>query len=779
MSMWPLAVGMGAVAVTTGFLATPEGRRRVLGTLKQDWLGHELEIDTVDPDAFTVRCKNGFVMRCYQVGGIAYDTKPEQEQFALHERRANFLHQVASTNVVTRFFGVKRHQSINHPAKWPSPCLQEIGDAEAELYKHAYKLSWFITLQAKNLDDLEKADEKIRTSFASYGLTRLHRPEKPHASCDLTGFLNYLTCGELRYDLLPISKNVSANLPGADLIFNHDGLFTAHQPTAIHYRLIAVREWPDSVSGYLLHELMALPGEIEVSQVLVPTNKITTLALLNREAKAQFGTPRKIEESATTAEILQEGETSLLETQFVVVARGRDLNTVNNLVTAACKILDHRRVIYSVETKGTPVCWFNRMPGNEKLLRPLKLLTDAPAALWPFESAPVGLPKTYYTDAPVRSFGTGAGQAYAFQFQGTDADKALGNYLMFAPAGTGKSTLTMHLLGGLSKFDGVRSYVFDSNEGTRFMMENMGGLYQSFDKLALNPLDCEDTAINRQRIKLLMQLMLGDAGQDPDTEETILHTINTAFELPAEARTFNDVFPLAFPKQSPARRAFTQWIKTHDGHAGALGNVLNAQRDSLAGLLDQAFMVGINMNEALEDPVLGPPIVAHISNAIERMARSGSIKAFNIFIDEAANLLRNPAFRDLATVMFREYRKFGGSVGMAFQDPSALHKSGIADAVIENTATLFFFSNPQGNPDAYEPFNLNEEQKNFIFNAPEGRRVLLVKRDAATGINESTILNTDLSNLGNALRFYRSGPEAVRELQAIQKQWGDQWRSHV
>ena len=57
--------------------------------------------------------------------------------------------------------------------------------------------------------------------------------------------------------------------------------------------------------------------------------------------------------------------------------------------------------------------------------------------------------------------------------------------------------------------------------------------------------------------------------------------------------------------------------------------------------------------------------------------------------------------------------------------------------------------------------------------------MLLVKRDAATGFEESTILDVDLDPLGAAKRFYRSGPDAVRELQKIQEQWGDAWRDHI
>ena len=150
----------------------------------------------------------------------------------------------------------------------------------------------------------------------------------------------------------------------------------------------------------------------------------------------------------------------------------------------------------------------------------------------------------------------------------------------------------MHLLGGLAKFEGVRSYIFDSNEGTRFMVEAMGGLYQSFDTLALNPLDAEDTPINRQRLALLVRLMLGEAGQVDGIEDVLAHVVETAFKLPVEARTFNSIYSLVFPPRTDARRVFSRWVKDDKGREGLYASTFNAARDSLGGLLDQGARLG-------------------------------------------------------------------------------------------------------------------------------------------------------------------------------------------
>lgn len=780
MSLWPLAIGVGSAAAAVGALAVPAARQVAFGSVEFDWLGHELELDRIEPDNITVRMKSGTVTRAYRLEGVAYDTKPEAEQVALYEGRTDFIHACATRSVALRAFGIKRRRETALAADWPSPTLQEIGDAEAARYRNAFELRWYLMIQAETMRTLEEADEKVFSLLSAYRPHRLSRPVEPGADCPLTGFLNFLLCGDLRDDLVAVSADISANLPAANPTFDKvSGDYLAHLPEPMHHRLIAVREWPDLVSGHLLHEVMALPGELEVSQASVPLSRDREMLMLKRGANNPFGSGQAAGECHAAAELLAQGKTSRLATQLAIVVRGRTEAEIEDLTAQVARILGNRRVGYSVETIGAPLMWFNRMPERDKLLRPLKLFAENVAALWPFENAPAGLGRSQYGNGPVRSFMTGSGQAYAFQFQCTAREKALGNFLVFAPAGSGKSTLMMHLLGGVAKFDGLRSFVFDSKEGARFMIESMGGLYQPFDRLALNPLDTEDNPINRQRLALLIRSMLGDTGSQAGIEEILSHVVETAFQLPIEARTFDKIFPLTFPRGSDSRQAFARWVTDDRERSGLYAGTFNAPRDSLSGLLNRTFMTGINMNEALDDPNLGAPIVTHISNAVEAMARGGLARGFVIFIDEAAKLLRNPAFRDLAAEMYREYRKLAGAVGMAFQDPGALHKSGIADAVIENTAAFFFFPNPQGNRAAYEAFNLNDEQKAFIFGAPEGRKVLLVKRDAGTGFEESTILDIDLSPLGKAVRFYRSGPDAVRDLQAIQDQWGDQWLAHV
>jgi len=377
------------------------------------------------------------------------------------------------------------------------------------------------------------------------------------------------------------------------------------------------------------------------------------------------------------------------------------------------------------------------------MLRPLRLMNGNLAAIWPFHAIVTGNPKSPWGDQPVRLLPGTSGQPYAFQFHASEQPQSIGHYLVVAPSGGGKTTLMMHLLAGLTKFPNVRSYIFDSREGARFMVEALGGHYQSFEKLALNPLDVDDTQANRHRISLILKSILGEQAGEDDVGRIIDQILSTTFATQRKHRTLNDIFPLAFPKGSESRKVFRPWVTDPSGREGIYSHIFNAPTDTLREVLGKAQITGINMNQALADPTLGA------------------------------------TFRKAAVEMFREYRKLNGIVGMAFQDPAALHASGVAEAIIDNTCTLILFPNPLAMADEYAPFNLNEEHLAFLTDRHEGRKVLIVRRDGPSGLDETVVLDIDLAWLGTATRFYRSGIDAVRELAEAQANHPDDWQGRL
>ena len=794
--IWGDVFSTVAVAALMGSLAVPATRRIVLGDVKTDWLQDELELDRVEADGATIRNKDGSMSRVWHIEGASYDAKVLQEQDNLLAGRAALLRALGKRDLTVRFFGVKRRRPIIFDVAWPSPALKEVGDAEARLFESSFYIDWYLVATGYSASALAEGHDQIMAAMGEYNVRPLLAADNVNDPCPLTGFLNGLVSGEYRTDLAPMTRNLSGALPASDLHFNRtNGTITTQTPLEQKQKIMTVALWPEVLTGRLIADILALDGDVEVCQIAEPWDRDTATVLNKRRERgfnnAFFGNPAGAQEAEALLNLLTEDAVSIFATQFQITVRAQDDAALDLLVKKVAEILGTMRATYRVQTTGAPSCWFIRIPalGRQKtrllpggrLMAPLDLRDENLAALWAFQHSPTGQTKSQYGEAPVRMFRTPTGQAYAFQFQVSDKPQSRGNFLIFAPTGGGKSTLLMHLLGGLAKFEVVRSYIFDSKEGARYMVEAFGGHYQNYDKLALNPLDVgPDTPENRNRVHTLLRSMAGGNLARAEDKEALDHAAALAFEVDPPQRTLSAIYPFAFTKRTDLRREFAKWVVDDKGNRGRHAHVFNAPHDSLGGILDH-HMVAINMNEALDDPELGPPVVAHIAAAIGKSAAS-STKGFAILIDEAAKLLQNPGFRDLAVEMFREYRKLDGAVGLAFQDPAALTRSGMAEAFIENTSTFIFLPNSQASAESFEPFNLNEEQIAFATGASlrsGDRRALIVKRDAATGFDESAIIDVDLAPLGDALRFYRAGVKANQELDQLKTTWGDEWRNYL
>ena len=786
--------------------AVPALNQMFLGDVRQDWLCRQVEFDSVAADGVTINMKSGRYCRVVRVGGVSYDAMMSDEIQVLSNTRCEAFARLAAAGIIVRLFAVKRRADLLYEGDWPEGGIAEIGAAEEDRFRKTFSIGWFALLDSGNNEVLRKQSESFLDLMQKHDASFLTgapgdmdaasaaapRQAAAGLDCGLAEFANYLMTGDMSRDVDWITSDLSRQLGNSNIRVDENGDIWTATPTRRLHRVIAVRRWPEEVSGKLLGDLLRLPVEIEVSQIVVPESKTKAQFMFDQKANemsrlSMFGGQTRAEDFRVAVDVLAEENVQPVRTEFAVYLRASGAGQMERAEAMVFETLGRHKVIANSETAAAGILWFNRMPGSKRrsgrTLRPLRLMTPNLGAIWPFHSMTAGNPGSPWGDQPVRLFTGSSGQSYSFQFHASAAPQSVGHYLVLAPTGGGKTTLMMHLLSGLAKFRDVRSYVFDSREGARFTIEALGGSYHSFDSLSLNPLDVEDSPAARHRISMIVRSMLDTHAKDDETGEIVDQLLSVAFKTTRHKnRTFNDIFPLAFPSSSAIKRAFLPWVRDTKGNKGIYSHIFNAASDSLADTLGASQITGINMNEALADPALGPPVVAHIMNKISDTASNlagGGSGGFNIFIDEAAKLLENAGFRSAVVEMYREYRKLNGVVGMAFQDPAALHKSGIAEAVIDNTSTLIIFPNPLARKEDYANFNLNEEQLAFITAHHQGRKVLVVRRDGPSGLDETVVLDADLGWLGDAMRFYRSGPDAVKHIERLQRDNPENWRALV
>ncbi|WP_339683434.1 hypothetical protein, partial [uncultured Hyphomonas sp.] len=269
--IWTDVITTGLVSGMAGGLVVPAGRRLLLGDITQDWLQDELELDGIDPvDGVTVRGKDGSLSRVWHLQGTSYDARIETEQQSLLLGRQSLLQELGKRNIAVRLFAIKRQREIAADASWPNTVLDEIGTAEAQQYKSSYFIDWYLMATTQAMQPLLDAEEKIPAILSEYRPELLARSEDDQP-CLLTGFLNGLVSGEYRRDLPAISRNLSANLPASDLHCNKvNGTITTHVPAQHFQKVITVTLWPETVSGHLIGEILALQGDIEICQICDP-----------------------------------------------------------------------------------------------------------------------------------------------------------------------------------------------------------------------------------------------------------------------------------------------------------------------------------------------------------------------------------------------------------------------------------------------------------------------------------------------------------------------------
>ncbi len=767
------------IAGLTTILATKTLRERAMGNLSADWVLNELPFDKIDDDNATILMKDGGRFRIFHLLGKNYDALPLQSQENLLAMRLKLYNDLSKFNISFRIYCVKRKENIDYPANYPNFILQKIADSEANSFKNSFVVDWYIIIQAKHTKDINEAQEKLYAALSPYYIKLLKSPEDKSLPCPITNFIYYLITGEKSLGLTAHNQSISPNLPISEICFEKSGVMGTFTPHQNHTKIITITEWADSVDGDFLGKILKLNIDCEIFMSCITTKNISFFLQRqrNNQKMPMIGSDKAEAEFAEQLTLVNNGEVAIFDTQFQIAIRSEEKNEINEAISAITRICGLHKINYAVESIAMPLAWFNRVPFNDSLIRPLRIMSHNIAGIWAFPSNEYGRESSPWDNRPVRLFKTQLGSAFRFQFHVANKPQSKGHFLVFAPTGSGKSVLILYLLAGLAKIKGVRSFVIDSQNGCKYMIEAMGGLYQTYSDFKFNPLDVGDKSPESlNRVNLALKTMLGNTEINPKIQKDLDSIYEYMFDVNPPERTLNVVCEAALSSNSPLRQVLNKWLI-----GGLYEHVFNSGFDSFTQSIGNAPIMGINMNEALNDPELGAPVIAHIANIINKTAKSAG-KGACIFIDEGGKQMQNAGFRGLAREMWQEYRKLDIACGMAFQQPASLLKTDIKDEILNNTSTYIFFKDSNANPNDYALFGLNEEQINFIKMPSDNnkRQVLIVQRDDATGLNDSIIIDVDLGLLGgDILKYFKSGTQANDLIDKLKSTYNENWRDHL
>jgi len=468
----------------------------------------------------------------------------------------------------------------------------------------------------------------------------------------------------------------------------------------------------------------------------------------------------------------------LYQYQFSVLVHAQSESEVSANALVVSQLFRQFGYTPIVESRGMEWLWRSQFPACDEMVRVTHPNTAHLAQSLLFQKDPSGLMKSDWGAGPVRYFKTLQGSAYAFQFHIDASEDSLAHSLVVAPAGSGKTTLFQHLIGGAMTHPDLCAYIFDRFNGTQIFTESVGGTHIDFaGNIPLNPFLCEGTALNRDFLTGLLLMMSGS--EDEQSVEVVGRAVELLLSVPPKDRVLSKLLDEVFDCNASVKQKFVQMLR------GGQSVWFDGQRTSADGQscaydaldLNASRLITFEMTQVLAEnekaQLLAGPLVHYLMHRIRENVRAHALPHL-VFIDETAPMLKNELFKNYVATLFREHRKLRGSINVCFQDASAISQSGISETLLNQCKTQIFFTNPQARKEDYKIFDMSEAEWDFI----KGEHA--VCRDLHRGVlvrkpTESVILDIDLAYLGPLLRIYRSGSQAVVQFNQMKTTKGETW----
>ncbi len=784
-----LTIGLGGIAA---FLTIPVIRKTIFKNPTQQTVSELLPFERILDDQVTLQTKDGSLHQLIVIPGIDYSGKTTNDEEAIFLSRYAFFKTVAGQGTTFKIISLRERVHKTAYAEYENPVLQEIHNRWMKNFERSFINTTYVLISSKskikNGKNLEVAYRQLRESVEGI-LNLLHKFRASVVSNNTEGkFSNLLTIYSKLVNgwarpIQPFTSLLSERLPESTIIFNQKpGLIQYRQGNKeLFGRFITVKSWGDEANEKIMRRLLSLPGEIQICQSIKgytkeeavggSTKKLQAVLLGRKKQKTMLfaWTFTKVAFEKAIQHVGGERE-ACMEYDLTILVQDDTEEQVDQLISRIKEIFADYGITGVLEEAACEYLWFSRFPSYTFQIQPRLLLSSPVGVLNPFDQELHGLERCDWGEGPLRYFKTSAGNAYSLQLHSSDRPEALAHSVTFAPSDSGKTVLALHLIGGALRHKNLAAYAFDRYNGIKIFTKAVGGEYLDVadGSLQLNPLHLPDTLENRSFLKsFLLQLAQEN---DNDSVAGAERAVAAIYATKRSERSLKSVFDSVFDQKSKLRAGMQRWIAND-----SIGRWFNGKHDSLN--LENSRLIAFDMTEILNDERASAAYVTYVLHQIRSVCRREG-KPHLILIDETAPMLKDPAFRNGVEVLYREHRKLRGSINTVFQDVGALLRSGAKETILTNSETYFVFPNPNAVIEDYRELNLTEAEMNFVKNPTSTvrfmKRSVLVKRRS-----ESVILDVDLSSLGEYLRLYRSGTQAVIEANKLINQYGDrEWVAH-
>jgi len=304
----------------------------------------------------------------------------------------------------------------------------------------------------------------------------------------------------------------------------------------------------------------------------------------------------------------------------------------------------------------------------------------------------------------------------------------VGHTLMVGKTGGGKSTALNFLLAQHFRYPNAQAFIFDKGYSSFVLTNASGGTYYDIageqSTLAFCPLKKLDSMADQAWASEWIEIMLTLQGVDvtPSLRQMVYQAIMRLTRSPR--RTLTEF--VSELQDNTLREALTHYTLS-----GPMGNLLDAEEDSLVDGAFQAFEMEHLMNLGEKNIV---PVLLYLFRQVEaRMDGRPTLVA----LDECWLMLAHPLFREKIREWLKTWRKKNALVFLATQEMTDVMNSPIRDVILASCPTKILLPNPEASENAsrpvYELIGLNDREiqllehatvkRDYYYKSPLGRRV--------------------------------------------------------
>jgi type IV secretion system protein VirB4 len=522
------------------------------------------------------------------------------------------------------------------------------------------------------------------------------------------------------HDVPVTTQNLANGVFDRRVLFGNELIEIRHYSESTYASVLSVKEYGDSTEPDMYLSLLSLPFEFNFIQsfLCIEKHKAKNMLVKQRDVLTSAGdeSQSQIDGIKEGLDDLVSGRLSIGEHSLSLVVHAEDKKSLKANINAAATALKEPGNVVVREDMANEAHYLSQLPANRKYRpRPVPITSKNIAAMASMYGVRTGLHNNHHWNKPVMPFIGFASQAYEHAHHVDDVSINL----LCGMTGSGKTALMNAWLTMLRR-DGIRHVHFDKDEGSKVLINAIGGDYNSFEigkPTGFNPFSLDNTPINTHYIFGLVKLLVGDTTQTE--EDRIVDAIKSVYSLSRkENRRLGSMMNYLY---SGEENSIADRLREWTGEE-RLGWVFDNPTDTLNFNEVTAF----DVTNFLTNVEINTPIMSYLLHRIMPLIDGNPLC---IWIDEFWMLLKNEYFKTtFLEDQLRTIRKNNGSLILATQSPADALRSDISRALIEQCSTKIFLPNEQGTKSDYvDGFKLSPSLWDHFKSLTKSSRQFLVQ----------------------------------------------------